>query len=104
MRAGESPLCHNFFTPSSVVVSEGEATVGEMRKTIPFRARAPHRHTEVTSYTLRQREGIPYEAEGAPSPSVQTAHSHRPGLDGRGGKAATTSNRHRKRRRGRAVA
>jgi len=63
MRAGESPLCHNFFTPSSVVVSEGEATVGEMRKTIPFRARAPHRHTEVTSYTLRQREGIPYEVE-----------------------------------------
>ena len=63
MRAGESPLCYNFFTPSSVVVSEGEATVGEMRKTIPFRARAPHRHTEVTSYTLRQREGIPYEVE-----------------------------------------
>jgi hypothetical protein len=34
-----------------------------MRKTIPFRARAPHRHTKVTSYALRQREGVPYEVE-----------------------------------------
>ena len=32
-----------------------------MRKTIPFRA--THRHTKVTSYTLGQREGIPYEVE-----------------------------------------
>jgi hypothetical protein len=34
-----------------------------MRKTIPFRARAPHRHTKVTSFALRQREGVPYEVE-----------------------------------------
>ena len=37
--------------------------MSEMRKTIPFRARARHRHTKVTSYTLRQLEGIPYEVE-----------------------------------------
>jgi len=30
-----------------------------MRKTIPFQA--THRHTKVTSYLLRQREGVPYE-------------------------------------------
>jgi len=30
-----------------------------MRKPIPFRA--PHRHTKVTNYILRQRQGIPYE-------------------------------------------
>ena len=35
--------------------------MSEMRKPIPFRA--PHRHTKVMSYTLRQREGIPYEVE-----------------------------------------
>jgi hypothetical protein len=58
-----SPLCHNFFTLSSVVLPEGEATVSEMSKPIPFRARAPHRHTKVTSYALRQRDGIPYEVE-----------------------------------------
>jgi hypothetical protein len=63
MRAGESPPCHNFFTLSSVVRSESEATLSEMRKTIPFRARAPHRHTRVTSHALRQWEGIPYEVE-----------------------------------------
>ena len=32
-----------------------------MRNPIPFRA--PHRHTRVTTYALRQREGIPYEVE-----------------------------------------
>jgi hypothetical protein len=30
-----------------------------MHKPIPLRV--PHRHTKVTSYLLRQREGIPYE-------------------------------------------
>jgi hypothetical protein len=58
-----SPLCHKFFTLSSVVCSEVEATLSEMRKTIPLLARAPHRHTKVTSYALRQREGVPYEIE-----------------------------------------
>jgi len=56
-----SPPCHNFFTLSSVVRSEDDVTVSEMRKPIPFRA--PHRHTKITSYTVRQREGIPYEIE-----------------------------------------
>jgi hypothetical protein len=32
-----------------------------MRNPIVFRA--PHRHTKVTTYALRQREGIPYEVE-----------------------------------------
>jgi len=32
-----------------------------MRKPIPFPA--PHRHTKVTSYALRQQQGIPYEIE-----------------------------------------
>ena len=35
--------------------------MSEMRNPIPFRA--PHRHTKVTTYALRQREGIPYEVE-----------------------------------------
>jgi hypothetical protein len=51
------------FTLSSVVLLESEATLSEMLKTIPFRARAPHRHTKVTSFALRQREGVPYEVE-----------------------------------------
>jgi len=58
-----SPSCHNFFTLSSVVLSECEATLSEMRKTVPLRARAPHRHTKVTSYALHQRGGVPYEVE-----------------------------------------
>jgi hypothetical protein len=32
-----------------------------MQKPIPFPG--PHRHTKVSSYLLRQREGIPYEIE-----------------------------------------
>jgi NMD protein affecting ribosome stability and mRNA decay len=32
-----------------------------MSKTIPFPA--PHRHTKVKSYALRQQQGIPYEVE-----------------------------------------
>jgi hypothetical protein len=59
--ACEFPLRHNLFTLLSVVLAEGRATVSEMRKPIPFRA--PHRHQKVTSYELRQREGIPYEVE-----------------------------------------
>ena len=35
--------------------------MSEMRNPIPLRA--PHRHTKVTTYALRQREGIPYEVE-----------------------------------------
>ena len=35
--------------------------MNEMRNPIVFRGR--HRHTKVTTYALRQREGIPYEVE-----------------------------------------
>jgi hypothetical protein len=53
------PLCRNFFTHLCVVTSESRATVSEMRKPIPFRP--PHEHKAVTTYLLKQREGIPYE-------------------------------------------
>ena len=35
--------------------------MSEMRN--PSLFRAPHLHTKVTTYALRQREGIPYEVE-----------------------------------------
>lgn len=40
-----------------------------MRKTIPFPS---HRHQPVTTYALRQREGVPYEVE-----QVQCKGCHR---------------------------
>jgi hypothetical protein len=52
--------CHNFFTVLCVVASERRGTVNQMRKPIPFPS---HRHKAVTTYALRQFEGVPYEVE-----------------------------------------
>ncbi len=60
-----TPICHNFVTLLSVVVSDPTATLSPRTMSqlfTPLRRRS-HTHTAVRTHVLLQRFGIPYEVE-----------------------------------------